>query len=243
MAWNSPRAILGDDFAVDGEETGEDLLPRVLRGDAEMQVGGVSRCSRGLRPRPSRSPINLAPQPPAGITDSGYSNGGTRRFFDGCRQRGDAVFTRPERLISMHDAIHVAAADADDRRAASLRLERHKPEGLLHAGMDEEIGGAIERGEAVRIGAIGQMSDWRLVIGDERFEVAALQAIADDEQMKPPRKLPTSAQTPRTACAYFFLRQPPDVKQQRAPAESPNSAARGKSDLARRAHRRLNTER
>ena len=57
------------------------------------------------------------------------------------------VLRRPEAQVAENDAVHVAAANPDDRRAARLAFQRHQAEGFLHAGMHEQIRRAVEPGE------------------------------------------------------------------------------------------------
>ena len=58
-------------------------------------------------------------------------------------ERRGRIFGGPGVEPAVDDAVHVAAANADDRRAAGLRLQRDQAEGLLHAGVHEEIGRAV----------------------------------------------------------------------------------------------------
>ena len=50
--------------------------------------------------------------------------------------------------------IHVAAANAHDRRPARLAFQRCKAKRLLNTGMHEKIGCTIKAGEFARIGAV-----------------------------------------------------------------------------------------
>ena len=121
--------MLADDFAVEGEKVCEDFAPGILRGD-ELADPGVARLEIGAT-----------------------------GFLDGGGERGGGVFARPEGLVAVDDAVHVAAVDADDRCAAGLRFERHEAEGFLHAGVDENVRGAVVRGELGGVGAVGQVGD------------------------------------------------------------------------------------
>jgi len=113
-----------NDFAVEVKQAGENLCPRILRGD-KLADGGTA----------------LLHVFAAGFLDRGGEGGGR-------------VFARPERLVALDDAVHVAAVNADDGRAAGLRFERDEAEGFLHARMNEEVGGAVVGSEP---GAVGEV--------------------------------------------------------------------------------------
>ena len=110
----------------------------------------------------------------------------------------------------MDDAVHVAAVNADDRRPAGLGLERHQAEGLLHTRMHEKIGGAVERGEARRFATVIQPGHG---IGGalQSQQFGALEAVADDEEVEPPRVLlgeVAEARKERLAVFFSCARRP-----------------------------------
>ena len=64
--------------------------------------------------------------------------------FDGFRQRARCVVDRPVPLIGEDDSVHVTAPDSDNRGAAGLALKGDQAKGFLNAGMNKQIGCAID---------------------------------------------------------------------------------------------------
>ena len=63
--------------------------------------------------------------------------------FDGVRQRLRFVFTGPILLIVKDQVVHRASANPHHRCPAGLAFQRNQTKCFLHAGMNEEIGGAV----------------------------------------------------------------------------------------------------
>src|ERR1700674_815721 len=75
-------------------------------------------------------------------------------FFDRVRQGRRRVLRRPRFLFVKYDSIQVRTANPNDRRAASLALQRDQPERFLRSRMHEHVRGAVETCELERIRAV-----------------------------------------------------------------------------------------
>ena len=119
-------------------------------------------------------------------------------------------------LAAENDPIHVAAANANHRRAAGLALERGQTERLLHARMNEQIGRAIKRAsssESVQYCRQVTMPDAFL----QSAQLRALQAVADHQQVIALRiALGEQREGGEQSLRVLFLGQPPDVEQKTA---------------------------
>ena len=79
--------------------------------------------------------------------------------------------------------VHRAAANPDDRCAASLTLQCDQPKCFLHARMNKEIGRAIIPGELARVGAVFDPGKvFRLLL--QFTQLISFGAVADYEKMK-----------------------------------------------------------
>ncbi len=115
----------GDHLAVNAEKPVENAPPVVAFGDDAAAAGTDGRASpRGSCARWRRRAI-------------------PGRF---------SAAQIPE--VAENDAVHVAAANADHRRPARLAFQRDQAEGLLHAGMHEQVRRPVEPRQFARVAAI-----------------------------------------------------------------------------------------
>ena len=115
-----------------------------------------------------------------------------------------AVFSRAQiSWLVKNDPVHVAAANPDDRCSAGLTLQRDQPKCFLHARMNKQIGGPIVARQLLRVGAV--LHPGHSSARSCRFaQFAALRAVADNEQMKPPGLAPARSSKASNKRLVFF---------------------------------------
>ena len=154
--------------------------------------------------------------------------------FDRVGQRLRRVFARPRFLFVKNDPVHVTAANADHRRAASLTLERNQTERLLHSRMNEEIGRAIVTREIGRVRAVLNPGNAAGAF-PQLFKLSALRSIADHEQMKiAGASRLQQIETLEKRLGVLFVRQTSDVEKQFLMRRDANRFARAQAVLRRR---------
>ena len=128
-------------------------------------------------------------------------------------------------LVAEYDPVHVAPADADNARAAGLALESDQPEGFLDAGVDEKIRSAVDRGQFVRVRAVGHPVDAPGAFA-KLHDGRPLHPVANAEQMV----FSGRTRMQDRKCAeerphILFLRETPDIEEQARRLGNPDPGA------------------